>query len=332
MLQRVLGILRKDWIHTRREKILVYMLAAPIIFALVLRLFLPAVEQAGLTLAVDGSVPAETVARLREFGRVESYDGRDALRERVMRFDDVAGICLQEGQYTVILEGNEADYVRELSGTLVDYVVRGKGPLAVSYRPHSVKTSQSHRLVAAFLVYFCLAIGGITIGFGLVSEREAKTVYALAVSPLSITDYVVGKSIWVLTVSLLLSFACTLMLVGPAAVNYLHLLTAVLCVLGFSLVYGFIIGLAAQTQLGAISVMKSGNTLVLGIPLAAQFLSDKLKWLVYPFPNYWAFEAMRRVFVETGLSRASADALALGLSLALLLLLVPRVKRRLRLG
>lgn len=332
MVKRVLGLLSRDWTHTRREKILVYMLIVPIVIAVLLRLFLPAAEQAGFTFAVDSSVPDEMVGRLREFGRVEAYGARDALKERVTRLDDVPGIYFENGQYTVLLEGNEGSYVAELSGALVDYIAQGEDLLSISYQTHAARTSQTHQVVATFVAYFCVLIGAIAIGFNLVSEQEAKTIKALAVSPINTIEYIIGKSILALAVSLPLAFACSFVLVGPAGVSYLRLLIAVLSILGLAVVYGFLIGLVAQNQLAAIAAMKSGNLVMVGIPLVAQFLSNKYKWLLYPFPNYWGFESLRRVFVDTGLSRASANALALITTFALLLVLAPRIRKRFQLG
>ncbi len=223
MLSRVLALLGKDWVYTRRENLLVYMIGLSIVIAVLLRLFLPAAEQAGLTFAVDSSVPAEAVAGLRELGEVEVYDGRDALVERVLRFDDVAGIYFESGQYVVVLEGNEAEYIQELSSLSLDYVVQGKDLVNIGYRSSGVAATPIRGLAGALLVFFCILVGSITLGLNLVNERETKTIAALAVSPLSTVEYIIGKSILVLVVSLSLSLLCTLIFLGPAGVNYLHL-------------------------------------------------------------------------------------------------------------
>ncbi len=96
--------------------------------------------------------------------------------------------------------------------------------------------------------------------------------------------------------------------------------------------YGFIIGMLAHNQFTALALMKSGNVIVLGVPLVALLLPDKYEWPLYIFPQYWGFEALRRVFLDVELSRGLANALSLLFSVLLLLVLIPRIRRQFKLG
>jgi hypothetical protein len=75
--------------------------------------------------AVDESVPSGVARQLEAYGRVECYASHDSVRERVLAFDDVPGIFFSGGEYVVLLEGNEDDYVRQLPGMIINRVLYG---------------------------------------------------------------------------------------------------------------------------------------------------------------------------------------------------------------
>lgn len=87
----------------------------------------------------------------------------------------------------------------------------------------------------------------------------------------------------------------------------------------------------ANNQLTAIAVMKVLFLVVIGIPLAGQLLPESLIWLTYPFPNFWAFEAISQVFMPHRLPVLMTNAIAFTTGLGLLGALFPTMRRKFKL-
>jgi len=94
---------------------------------------------------------------------------------------------------------------------------------------------------------------------------------------------------------------------------------------------GFLIGLVSNNMVTAIGIVKVVALPISGVPVAALFLPDRLKWVLYLFPNYWSFEAFNRMFIRTDLPLAPVNLVAALFSLGLVAVLVSRFGRKLRL-
>ncbi|MDH7577428.1 MAG: hypothetical protein QHH75_06260 [Bacillota bacterium] len=98
-----------------------------------------------------------------------------------------------------------------------------------------------------------------------------------------------------------------------------------------AILIGFSIGLISNNMVTAIAIIKVIALPISGIPVAALFLPDRLKWLLYPFPNYWSFEAFYRMFIRTDLPLAPVNLVAAVFSLGLVVVLISRLGHKLRL-
>ncbi len=330
MLARILSIVRKDLAYTRKEHILLYMLLFPLVLAVAMRLFLPSVEQLDMTFAIDQSVPAEIAAQLETYAKLETVTDRNQLEERVQRFDDVPGIYYENGRYFVLLEGNESSAIQDLPGAILDRLNVGE-PAKVE-RESLGRASLFRQFVAIMLVITCGAIGGLAIGLSIVNDRETRTLRAYAVSPLSTLEYIVGKSSVALILALGLSLAVAAIIMGGTAIDYGRLTVAVLASLGINIAIGLVLGLLANNQITAIAVVKVLFIITQGIPVAALLIPARFLPVLYPFPNYWAFESLRRILVEPGLSTLLSNSIAFFSSLLLIAVMVPVIRRKFRLG
>ncbi|MGE5654235.1 MAG: ABC transporter permease, partial [Bacillota bacterium] len=299
--------------------------------ALAFRLFLPGMEQMEINFAVDPSVPQSTITAFQEYGKVEMLADRQALEDRVLEFDDVPGITYEGGSAVVVLEGNEIGAVKGLPGTILDYLQRGGSQVAFTARSMGRSSSQVKEYTAIFLVLTCIMIGGLTLGFNVVAERESRALRALSVSPLTTVEYVLAKSIVALTVALLLSLAVTGIMFG-GRVDYGQLMLASLASLALVIVFGFIIGLLSDNQLTAIATMKVAVLIWTGVIVAAMVIPARLVWVLYPFPHYWAFAALQSVFVPGTASLTTTGLISAGFGLALIAVMVPRIRASFHLG
>ena len=327
---RVRTLVSKDVLYAARDNILVYSLAFPLVFALMFSLFMPMLEKMELVFAVDASVPAPVVEGLEPYARVLRLESVEQVRERVERFDDVPGIYLDGGKYVVLLEGNEQELVRQLPGALIEYLV-GSGPRPVFSVPEEGQASPSlaREYGAILLSLTCITIGGLAIGLSIVEDRETRTIRALSVTPVRTGAYLAGKSAFGLSSSFALGMATFAIILGRGA-NYLALALALAISLLWGLMTGFAMGYLCANQLTAIALLKFIAMGLLGIPVAAIVMPVRFRWTLYPFPNYWSFEAMRRVLLEPGLSALVPNILAAALGLGLLALVLPAVSRKFR--
>jgi ABC-2 type transport system permease protein len=331
MFKRIGNLLAKDLINSRRESILVYSMAATLVLAVGALFFLPSLEHMDMRIAVDESVPAEVARQLEAYGRVEHYAGYDRLRDRVLAFDDVPGIYYSGGEYVVLLEGNEESYVRELPGVILNRILGKEDVVDLSTVSLGREKSPVREYTAMFFLISIFLIGGMFIGLSIINDRQSRTIRALAVTPISVLEYMIGKSILALLVVLALTPTVAAILLGPAAVDFPLLLISVAASLGVAILIGFLIGLVSNNMVTAIAMIKVVSLLITGVTVAALFLPERLKWLLYPFPNYWTFEAFHRLLIRPELPLAPVNTVAALYSLGLLFVLVSRFGRKLRL-
>lgn len=331
MFRRILNLLGKDLLYSRRESILIYSMAGMLLLAVGMLFFLPSLEQMDIIIAIDDSVPPEVARQLEWYARVERYGNYDRLRERVLAFDDVAGIYYSGEEYVVLLEGNEESYVRELPGVILDRILQGEDLVELNSVSLGRERSPVREYTAIFFLLSMFLVGGMFIGLSIVDDRQSGAIRALAVAPINVVEYMIGKSILGLLVVVALTLAVATILLGPASLHYPLLLISVAASLGLSILIGFLIGLFSNNMITAIGILKVISLPITGVPVAAMFLPDRLKWLLYLFPNYWTFEAFYRMFIRTDLPLAPVNLVAFIFSFGLVLILVFRFGRKLRL-
>ncbi len=331
MLRRIVNLLARDLLYGTRENLLIYSVTAMLLLAVGAQLFLPSLEHSQITFAVDASVPPGVSEQLRAYGRVELHDDRRGLRERVLGFDDVPGIYYADGQYVVMLEGNESEYIRQLPGLIIDRILAEEDMVDLSTFSLGRERSQLREILAMFFVMSMFLVGGMFIGLSIVEDRQSGTIRALAITPLRVSEYVIAKS----TLGSLVITVCILtvatIILGPSAINYPQLLLWILSSLGVAISIGFLIGLTCSNVINAIAVIKVNALLITGVTLAFLSIPEQWKWLLYIFPNYWPVEGLDRMLIHTDLPTFPINAAAAGFGYGLLLILVSWFGRRLRL-
>jgi ABC-2 type transport system permease protein len=330
MLQRIANLISKDLLFATRDYVLVYVLVVPIVIAILFSLFVPSLEALELTFVVDNTVPADVAEKLADYGKVEQVGSTAALRQRVLDFDDVPGIYRGEGKYRIVLEGNEASYVQELPGVVIDRIVHGSSVVELETRELQRGSSLVREYTTLFLVLLCLVVGGMAMGYSIVNDRETGYLPALAVTPLTTGGYLLAKGILAGAVSLLLSLGVSAIIMGFGAVDYGALTATVVCSLGLGLIFGFLQGLLSANQLSAIALTKTLSVPFAAVPIAAIFAPDQWHWILYPFPNYWSFVALKRVYITTDLSPAMPNLLTAAISVVAIGFIIPYMTKTIR--
>jgi ABC-2 type transport system permease protein len=332
MMRKSNNLLKQNLRIAARSNIMLYMIGFTLVTALVLKIFLPSINNMEIRFIVDSSVKTEIGDKLERYGRVEEYDSIEDIKARVERMDDTAAIVKNGEGYEIILEGNEMHAIKELPDMILNVIEKGKIDIPIEYESMGRKESIVKPISAILLIISGIIIGGIVMGLTIVEDKETKTYMALSVSPIKWKEYLLGKSMLCIILAVILSLGSTLILMG-ANMNYLKLLVGILLSGGFGIIFGYVMGAFSENLMGAVAIMKTLFFILLGIPLAAIFVPKTWHFLFYLFPNYWSYRIFNSLTLESG---AWSEVLIFGLialliNAVLLILIYRPIKKRLKL-
>lgn len=131
---------------------------------------------------------------------------------------------------------------------------------------------------------------GMVVGFLLLDERDARTLTALRVTPLSMRRYLayrVALPLLVGTVSTLAGYP----LAGITPLPVAALLPIVLVAGLWAPLLAFVLAAAAPNKVAGFAVMKALNSVNL-LPVAAFFLPLPLQYVAGVLPAYWPMRAL----------------------------------------
>jgi hypothetical protein len=147
-----------------------------------------------------------------------------------------------------------------------------------------------HPLIMGGYLMTAPGIVGMVIGFLLLDERDARTLAALRVTPLSMRRYLAFR----VAVPLVVGSAATLVgypLTGIAALS-LQTLLPLAVIAGFSApLLALVLATAAPNKVAGFAVTKVANGINL-LPIAAFFLPLPLQWAAGVLPPYWPMRAL----------------------------------------
>lgn len=330
-LKTIRSLFRQDLTNAMRDNLVIYMFVAPILLALGARFLLPSLEEAKLTYAVETAVGQVIVDELETLGDVELYDSREAVIERVQGHDDVPGIVTDGDGFTVYLEGNEPQG-EEIAAMVMSSVLNEGEVATFVHEELRASRSQIGEYGAVVLVMLAVMIGALVMGFLMVDDKETRAIQALAVSPLTIPQYLLARGLFATTFSTIIALISAAILAG-SAVNYVLLLVGFLVASGVGLIIGYVLGGFAGTQLEAIGLIKIVMFAYMTIPVLTIFVPQNWQWAFYLLPNYWMFKSFESLFVgQNGpVGFWGATGLTALTSIVYLLALFPLLRRRVQL-
>ncbi len=331
MLKRILNFIKADIVNATRDNIILYMLIAPVLLALLSRLFLPTLQNVNLTFAVDRHAGQEVINQLKAYGNIELYDTDLQVRERVERPDDVGGIIGNGEKYTILMEGNEGKDFDAIYTSIMDRILRDSPLAQFEHISLGVPESPIRGLFTSFLLLSAVMIAGLIVGFNLIDEKETRAIQALAVSPIKIFEYIIARGVLVLLMALILSLLTSLIMVGFAA-DYAKLVVGVLFSAALAVALGLLLGGLADNQISGIAILKVLFLVYTLIPMGSLFVHEALQWVFYPFPNYWMFVMFKNIYLGTQhIGFWAASIFTLITSIIYILLMVPVLRRTLKL-
>lgn len=293
-----------------------YMAIVPLAILLILRFFIPSMENSKATLAVvtagPHAVPAEMVVVLEEYAKVKEYPSIDAMEQKLRSTGSAEGLYYhqEEEQYVSVLEksiqGNSAfsvaaqvirrDFHEKEKGAGVSVVdFTAQIPPELSDRP---ETSPVASMGGSIFFVFIIIIAGFFIGLGIVDDKESGTDRAILVSPVTKSEYFIGKSIFPMMLIAVYSIIA-LWVLGLLDVNIGQVYVMVLISFMLTLFFGLLLGALASNENEAVGIGKLLAWVVMLAILGGTLLPDKWQWAVWWAPPYWVYNIMEGVFTQS---------------------------------
>ncbi|NDL67461.1 ABC transporter permease [Anaerotalea alkaliphila] len=300
MLGKVFVLFKRDLKVGLRDFISLYIIVFPVLFALVINIFIPGINETTVNLALLEGENLEQAAYLDNFADVELFDSEEAMEERLRKRDNIIGILPGESGYVLATQGNEPESVVEYAKALVTY--HAFGVTVQDTRGEIVDFGRTmpplKRMLVAWAVLFASVLGGMLIAISIVEEKVDNTISAVNVTPLSRGGFILGKSL----IGILVPVAGTVLLLGATGFAGVNLGQVILLLLTLSLIsvlIGFIQGINNDDIMNAAASIK-----ILFLPLfasvaAVEVMGERWQFLFYWIPFYWVYKGIREVLADS---------------------------------
>ena len=298
-MKKILAITKRDIKSGLRDYMIVYIIIAPFLLALILRILTTSAGATTINIAVDDSISHTVIEYLENFGEVEILDNVSDINKRVKATDDIFGLVKDREIYNIIQQGNEI----EGTAQIVEYIINSYEntdfniPVEVRISDIGWQLSPLKQYGGNLLVIFISIFGGMVILINIVEEKQYNTLTAINVSSISRTEYVIGKGLLGFITPIIHSFGI-LGILNFGNINYWMVSIVILSIALISIIIGFVIGVVNDNPLSAISSMKVLFIPILGSIFGAIYLEQRLHFLLYWSPFYWAFDAMNSIILQ----------------------------------
>ena len=301
MFRRIWTIFKRDLRVNSKDFISLYILVVPILFAVLINLFAPGINDTTINLALIEGENESQVEYFQQFAKVELFENKDDIKERVEKRDAMIGIIPENGQYYIMTQGNEpkgfVDYAKLLNSfyELDINIEDSNGELIEFGRtvPPLKKT-----LVNVSILFISI-LGGMLIALNIVEEKVDNTLSAINLTPTSRITFVLGISVMGILLSIFGSIAL-IFITGFGNVNLLQLLLVVLITSLLSILVGFIQGLTNKDIISAAGSIKLLFLPLIAGVLAIEMLADKWQKFFYWNPFYWAYKGNDVILSQSG--------------------------------
>jgi hypothetical protein len=291
----------------------VYIAVAPLAILLILRFFLPNVENTVPTVAVvtegPNAISEAVIARLDPIADVATYDSVERMEARLRGAGSAEGLYWdpETEQYVSVLERNlEANELFSVGTRAVRLHEQAERDPSVLSRiefsatvPDAISGRSANSPVAtmggSIFVVFLVLIAGFLVGLSVVNDKELGTDRAVRVSPATRLEYYVGKSLFPVLLLLVYPIPALLVLELLSA-NIVQVYLVVFLSVTVALLIGLLVGAIAKNENEAIGIVKFlGVLMALGV-LGGAILPEAWQWIAYWIPFYWMFDLLEEVF------------------------------------
>lgn len=331
MLKKVFTIFLRDLKASVRNFITMYILVVPVIFAILINIFSPGINDTTVEIVLLKGENPEQSEYLKQFAQVEELESLEEIEDRVRRRDHIIAILPgTSDEYYLLTQGDEPDYVVDYVTQLAafDHFDIGMEDSIAEIEDFGRDIPPLKKLMVNTAMIFTSILGGMLIALNIVEEKTDNTIRAMHVSPVSRVGYIAGKSMIGVVVPVVGS-SLIILITGFKGINYFHviLMVATSCII--SILIGFIEGINNDDVMNA-----AGNMKLLFLPLfgsiaGEELLADNWQMLFYWIPFYWTYKGNDLVLSGRG---SWSDILiyagiVLGISVVVFLVLAPKIRK-----
>lgn len=284
-------IIKNDFLLMIRDKMILYLLFGPLLMAALIMLLLGQLSDAVPRLVVSAMVPPEIIQQLQTTADVELVADENLLVSRVAEFGNKTGVKWQDGQISLLFQGNEGSHYEEAMQSLITGAV-GHDP--VEFQLHQISSGPAGLtgIIMAALLLSPALFGGIISGFQFVSEKETKMIDACKIAPAARGYYLAARNVTAviigLVIGLLISIIMNLTEIIPA------ILSLTICSLPLFLLIMMLFGTYAVDKMTAVSMIKLFMVIFVVLPLTSAFVTGPMIRFYYPLPMYWLYQGLYR--------------------------------------
>lgn len=329
-MKRIFNILFRDLKTSGRESIGIVIIIMPVIMALAIALFAPGLNDTTVNLALLKSDDSAHIEFMQQFAQVQTFKNKKDAVNRVMKRDDVAAIIPTNSGYEIILQGNESEIVEKYTVALnslyeIDATKAETNATMLSFG-HTVPPLKT--MLVNMLISMIIMLCGMLIAISIVGEKADNTINAINVTPVSQTEFVIGKS-FMGGLLALLSIIIVLLITGYYDINWFMIILVGISSMFLSLIVGFVQGLASDDIIQASANVKMIMLPVAGSIAGLELIADKWQWTMYWSPFYWAYKANKMVLSKTAdwPTVLLCTGMVLFLSLLLYIVLRPKIRK-----
>lgn len=301
MSNKIFSIFTRDLKVSLRDFIALYIILFPVIFAVIINIFTPGINDTTISLALlEGDNPGQ-VAYFEGFAKVELFDSVKEIERRLEKRDNTVAILPDGDDYYILTQGNEPEGVVEYAKAL-----RAFQDFDVSVEDSKAEIIEFGRVIPPMkkmfvnvAIMFTSVLGGMLIAISIVGEKVDDTISAINVSPISRIGYIIGKSL-IGVVAPIVGVVAMLIITGFGDINYGQAVVMILTASIISILVGFIEGINNDDIMNA-----AGNVKILFLPLigavaAFELLSDKWQKFFYWIPFYWTYKGNDLILTKSG--------------------------------
>ncbi|MFH1513362.1 MAG: hypothetical protein ABIG45_08440, partial [Bacillota bacterium] len=198
-MRKAMSVLRRDLKIALKDPLALLVVIAPLIVALIISWMSPGITETTVNLAVDAELSPSYADTLAGYASVETLDGAAAVRERVLRRDEVIGLIPGNSGPVIVRQGNETETTLSMAKLLVAMAEVGTTGEAESggfgFLSFRDETSPLKRALSISMLLMISVFTAMLISLGLVDEKNDQTIKAANVTPMPQWLYVISKSL-----------------------------------------------------------------------------------------------------------------------------------------
>ena len=290
-MRRIWSLFMRDLRVNTREFLTLYIMVVPILFGIVINLIAPGINDTTVSLAlVEGESP-EMVTYMEDFAKVHTFQDLAEVEDRVLKRDDVFGIVMENGTYTVLKQGNEMEGLDDFASMLLVFYEEDVQIEDSNAILHDFGRTEPplKKLLVIIMMLFTVILGGMLISMNIIEEKNDRTVRAIHLTPMSRIGFIMGKSLMGILLPVYGSVAI-LLITGFTDINWAQMAVIILSSCIITVLVGFIQGINNETVMDAAGSVKMLFLPMGGAVAAIELLSDKWQPFFYWIPFYWSYK------------------------------------------